>query len=86
MKFRDKYDFNNSIDDGGKSTIRNSPRYFGNNYNHKISLADLDQIKKANNVPQTERHLVNSKIGEIKNSNNKGFQKEKKNVNQKIYI
>ena len=51
MKFRDKYDFNNSIDDGGKSTIRNSPRYFGNNYNHKISLADLDQIKKANNVP-----------------------------------
>jgi hypothetical protein len=42
MKFRDKYDFNNSIDDGGMSTIRNSPRYFGNNYNHKISLADLD--------------------------------------------
>ena len=42
MKFRDKYDFNNSIDDGGKSTIRNSPRYFGNNYNHKISLDDLD--------------------------------------------
>lgn len=42
MKYRDKYDFNNSIDDGGMSTIRNSPRYFGNNYNHKISLADLD--------------------------------------------
>ena len=50
MKFRDKYDFNNSIDDGGKSTIRNSPRYFGNNYNHKIKSLGFKNLEIHSNI------------------------------------